>query len=176
MYCKENSYFQITTEEKGMEKNKLHLIAGLFSLGFLFSCTHKSAPVSYLETKREDIEYIERTKKEYTGVNEETTESKTKLSTDEVKNAYLAFVNSSTFKEIDHFFVPGALPDVYLVSLKEKEDITFEVYQNNVFVDRKRLRNRWRASKRIRFSFCLISIRLGKNPERFTFLTVIPYL
>ena len=137
MYCKENSYFQITTEKKGMEKNKLHLIAGLFSLGFLFSCTHKSAPVSYLETKREDIEYIERTKKEYTGVNEETTESKTKLSTDEVKNAYLAFVNSSTFKEIDHFFVPGALPDVYLVSLKEKEDITFEVYQNNVFVDRK---------------------------------------
>ena len=67
MYCKENSYFQITTEEKGMEKNKLHLIAGLFSLGFLFSCTNKSAPVSYLETKREDIEYIERTKKEYTG-------------------------------------------------------------------------------------------------------------
>lgn len=120
-----------------MEKNKLRLIAGLFSLGLLFSCTNKSAPVSYLETKREDIEYIERTKKEYTGVNEETTESKKKLSTDEVKNAYLAFVNSSTFKEIDHFFVPGALPDVYLVSLKEKEDITFEVYENNVFVDRK---------------------------------------
>ena len=103
MYCKENSYFQTATEEKGMEKNKLRLIAGLFSLGLLFSCTNKSAPVSYLETKREDIEYIERTKKEYTGVNGETTESKKKLSTDEVKNAYLAFVNSSTFKEIDIF-------------------------------------------------------------------------
>ncbi|HBN00978.1 MAG TPA: hypothetical protein DD384_07205 [Firmicutes bacterium] len=120
-----------------MEKNRLHLFLGLFSLTLLFSCAEKSAPVSYLETKREDIEYIERTKKEYTGVNNETKESKTKLSTDEVKNAYLAFVASSTFKEIDLFFVPGALPDVYVVSLKEKEDISFQVYEKNVFVDGK---------------------------------------